>query len=112
MSDKLYSLEQLQSLAGDSQEFVDSMIETFLEHTPGQLEEMLDAYQKEDLKSMGNIAHKIKPNIDLLEIESIRDEIRSVESKGKSGVNDADLKGTVEKVKETLEATFDQLRRK
>ena len=73
MSDKVYNLSQLEELAGGNEEFVNSMVETFLEHTPSQLQEMLNAYRENDMNLLGSIAHKIKPNIDLFEISAIHE---------------------------------------
>ncbi len=110
MSDKVYDLSQLEELAGGSEEFVHSMIETFLEHTPGQLEEMKTAHAQKDWKTMGGIAHKIKPNIDLFGIKSIYSEIREVENKGKNEQPDEALNGEIGKVDEVLKTAFEQLR--
>lgn len=110
MSDKVYDLNQLEQLAGGSQEFVMSMVETFLEHTPGQLADMEQAFEGGDLQAMGGFAHKIKPNIDLFGITSIKEEIRAIENKGKVGQNDADLKAEVNKVSEVLKTAFEQMK--
>ncbi len=110
MSDKVYDLSQLEELAGGSDEFVHSMIETFLEHTPGQLEDMKQSHAQKDLVNMGAIAHKIKPNIDLFGIKSIYTEIREVENKGKAGSEDDALSQQIAKVDEVLQLAFVQLR--
>lgn len=110
MSDKVYDLSQLEELAGGSEEFVHSMVDTFLEHTPGQLEEMKSAYQDQDWTQMGALAHKIKPNIDLFGIKSIHDEIRLIENKGKSGDVDSTMGQTVARVDEVLQEAFTQLK--
>lgn len=110
MTAKGYDLQQLEALAGGSREFIDSMVATFLEHTPVQLNEMLDAYKNDDLIVMGNIAHKIKPNIDLFQIEEIRDNIRTVENQGKTETRDAKLEHSIQEVDRVLKIVFDQLR--
>ena len=107
---KMYDLSQLEELAGGSMEFVMSMVDTFLEHTPGQVDELEEAYNNGDLVKVGGIAHKIKPNIDLFGIEPIRDTVRSIEAKGKAEQDDAALKGEIQMLKETLNHVFDQLR--
>ena len=109
MSDKLYDLQQLRDLAAGSEEFVQSMIETFLEHTPGQLDEMLSAFESGDLQTVGSIAHKIKPNIDLFRISDITADIRVVEEKGKSGINDDALRASLERVRDILRQSFNQM---
>ncbi len=109
MSDKLYNLQQLRDLAAGSDDFVQSMIETFLEHTPGQLDEMLSAYESGDLQTVGSIAHKIKPNIDLFSINDISQDIRVVEEKGKAGINDEALNVSLNRVKDILRQSFNQM---
>ncbi len=110
MAQQVYDLSQLEELAGGSTEFVDSMIGTFLEHTPDQLSAIINAYESGDLATVGSLAHKIKPNIDLFGISDIKDEIRVVEAKGKSGINDDELKLCIQKVQKYLEISFNQLR--
>lgn len=110
MSNKVYSLEQLEELASGSDEFVQSMIETFLEHTPQQLQEMLHAHQAGDLQTVGGVAHKIKPNIDLFQINAIVPDIRAVEEKGKDGINDEQLRQHLARVEEVLNECFKQMR--
>lgn len=109
MSDKVYDLSQLEELAGGSQEFVMSMVETFLEHTPGQLEELKTAFASGDLGAMGGVAHKVKPNIDLFGVFSIKEEIRLVESLGKERNNAPELPATLEKIDNVLQLAFQQL---
>lgn len=109
MSDKVYDLSQLEELAGGSQEFVFSMVETFLEHTPGQLDELLNAHSDGDFGIMGGLAHKIKPNIDLFGVNAIREEIRQIESMGKEGHGNSDLPIIINKVETVLKQAFEQL---
>src|SRR5690606_16155808 len=94
----VYNLSQLEELAGGNTEFVDSMVETFLEHTPGQLEEILQAYKSSDLTTVGALAHKIKPNIELFGINIIRQDIRVVEEKGKQGLKENELEESRKRV--------------
>jgi hypothetical protein len=43
---------------------------------------MLDAYHANDLKKMGEIAHKLKPSIDNLKIGLVMQNIRIIEKAG------------------------------
>ena len=110
--EKVYNLAQLEELAGGSSDFVNSMVETYLEHTPQQLNEMESALHSGDLITVGNVAHKIKPNIDLFGVTEIKDDIRVVEQKGKNGINDDELKEGFRQVKKYLELSFEQLRQR
>lgn len=109
MSEQVYNLSQLEELAGGNTDFVDSMVDTFLEHTPGQLEEILQAYKSSDLITVGSVAHKIKPNIELFGINAIKQDIRVVEEKGKQGLMDDALEESVKRVELYLREAFNQL---
>jgi HPt (histidine-containing phosphotransfer) domain-containing protein len=107
---KIYDLSQLEELAGGSMDFVMSMVDTFLEHTPGQVVEMETEYINGNLAKVGGIAHKIKPNIDLFGIQEIMPTVRSIEAKGKAEEDSATLKEEIQYLKATLETVFEQLR--
>lgn len=109
MSDKIYDLSQLNELSGGDKSFTKSMIQTFLEHTPGQLEEMKAAYSNGDMLSMGALAHKIKPNIDLFGISDIMQDIRELEKRGKANDNAPEVKDILQKVDDILKEAFKQL---
>lgn len=112
MAELIYDLSQLEELAGGNREFVDSMVETFLEHTPGQLEEIVQSYQSSDLATVGAVAHKIKPNIELFGISIIKQDIRIVEEKGKKGLKDSELAECIKRVELYLKEAFNQLQKR
>jgi HPt (histidine-containing phosphotransfer) domain-containing protein len=109
MADNVYDLIQLDELSGGDQEFISMMVDTFLEHTPGQLEELLKAQAVNDMTTFGAIAHKIKPNIDMFCIKTIIEDIRDLEQLGKEGLNNEELKSKLENVKAELMIAFEQL---
>ncbi|QTN39559.1 Hpt domain-containing protein [Cryomorphaceae bacterium] len=108
--DKLYNLDQLKELSGGMEDFVKSMIDTFLEHTPNHVSEMNEALNQEDHVQVGQIAHKIKPSIDLLGIENMRDLVRQIERNGKDNDPQGDLKELVSEFNTKAEAVFEQIR--
>ncbi len=112
MAEQIYNLSQLEELAGGNTDFVDSMVDTFLEHTPGQLEEILQAYRQSDLSTVGAVAHKIKPNIELFGINVIKQDIRVVEEKGKGGIKDSELDTSIKRVELHLKEAFNQLQQR
>lgn len=110
MPDKLYNLSQLTELAGGMDDFVQTMIDTFLEHTPSQFNSMEEAYNQKDFKTMGDLAHKIKPSIDLFQIEGLGDLIRSVERQGKANEALPNLGEQIKKIRNVLFEAMDQLK--
>lgn len=110
MGQNVYNLAALDELAGGDQDFINSMVETFLEHTPQQLEEMKQARKSGDLATLGAIAHKIKPNIQLFGIDKINDAIRELEQMGKNGEDSPAMDERLEAVDKELQIAFEQLR--
>jgi HPt (histidine-containing phosphotransfer) domain-containing protein len=112
MADKVYDLIQLEELSGGDQDFVNMMVDTFLEHTPGQLEELISAQAINDMATFGAISHKIKPNVDMFGIKKIIQDVRDLEQLGKAGQNNDELKTKLENVKSELTIAFEQLRQR
>lgn len=110
MANQLFELSQLEELAGGDTDFVMSMIDTFLEHTPQQLSELKDNLSGGNLEQAGKLAHKIKPNIDLFGISDLTQDIRDVEQMGKAGEDSPELQEKVKKVDEVLNQVFQQLK--
>lgn len=108
--DKLYNLDQLKELSGGMEDFVKSLIDTFMEHTPNHVEEMNEALKNGDHTTVGQIAHKIKPSIDLLGIDSMKDLVREIERKGKESEPEGNLSNLVHEFNEKSKAVFDQIR--
>lgn len=110
MAENVFNLKSLDDLSGGDESFTASMVEVFLEHTPGQLEDLKSAQAKGDMATVGSLAHKIKPNIDLFGIESIREDIRTLESLGKAGENNAEMQRALAEVDRVLQIAFEQLK--
>ena len=112
MADRVYDLIQLEELSGGDQDFINMMVDTFLEHTPGQLEELINAQASNDMVTFGAISHKIKPNIDMFGIKKIIQDIRDLEQLGKAGQNNSELQTKLANVKAELTIAFEQLRQR
>lgn len=80
----IYSLEKLNEMADGDQEFVNSVISVFLEEVPQDLEGLELAIEKGDHENVYKLAHKIKPNVDLLGMEQTRATALEIETLGKS----------------------------
>ncbi len=92
-----YNLDGLKDMAQGNDDFIKNMINVFLEHTPPILDEMNDCFTRGDLTKVGELAHQIKPSIDLMGIEKLHDDIRGIELKGK----EEEIDGMEDKLKNT-----------
>ena len=87
----MYDLSQLIAISNGNELFVKKMVGIFCDQTPVMLKVMLDAYHANDLKKMGEIAHKIKPSVDNLKIISVTQKIREIEKIGSGELEKVNL---------------------
>jgi HPt (histidine-containing phosphotransfer) domain-containing protein len=76
---KYSDLTYLEEIASGSKDFMKKMIETFIELTPGLLNEMDICLKEKDWDKLKRIAHKIKPSIDFMGISSLWETIQKIE---------------------------------
>jgi len=70
-SEKLYSLDQLRTLGRGDPQFVMEMLQLFVETIPPAVASIQNALQNGDLDVIRKTAHNIKPNVEIMMIESI-----------------------------------------
>ena len=79
----MYNLDSLRDISRGNETFVQKMIRIFCEQTPLMVKEMKAAWEEKNFAAMGAIAHKIKPSIDNLNIHTLKQVIRDIETSGK-----------------------------
>ncbi|MEO0528734.1 MAG: Hpt domain-containing protein, partial [Bacteroidota bacterium] len=80
----IYNLDKINEMADGDEEFIHSVISVFLEEVPQDLKELETAISKRDYENVYKLAHKIKPNVDLLGMEQTRATALEIETLGKS----------------------------
>lgn len=75
----LYSIEKLVEASRGNKLFVDKMISIFINQTKNAIDSINKAYKMRDYKMVGEIAHRIKPSIDNMCINVIKEDIRELE---------------------------------
>lgn len=86
----IYSLNKIREMAEGDADFINSVIGVFLEEVPEDLKSLEAAVNSGDFQQIYQLSHKIKPNVDLLEMESTRALALEIETLGK---NQEDLEG-------------------
>ncbi len=87
----IYSLDKINEMAAGDEDFVHSVITVFLEEVPGDLQALEIAIEEKDFENVYKLAHKIKPNVDLLGMEQTRATALEIETLGKSADNSAEI---------------------
>jgi HPt (histidine-containing phosphotransfer) domain-containing protein len=77
-----YKLFRIRELSGDDQEFIQTLVATFLEEVPEDARQLEIAVDSRDHLKTYKVAHKMKPTVDLFEL-GVLDELIQVQDWGK-----------------------------
>jgi PAS domain S-box-containing protein len=110
--ENLINLDYLEQLSDGDNEFVTNMIQYFIEHTPGVLESMKESCASKDWKTLRNVSHKFKPQLNFMGITSILEDVEQIEQDSNHERNLDALPPKIEKTEKVCLAAIAQLRQK
>jgi HPt (histidine-containing phosphotransfer) domain-containing protein len=105
-----YNLSQIEAIASGNQEFIDKMVTMFLDLTPDLIARIDSGIAAEDWDEVKAAAHKMKPSIDMMGIDSLHSVVREVEDRAKNRRELDSISQPFNELKTTLESVFQQLR--
>ncbi len=94
----LYNLHELWDLTDGDKEIVTSMVVQFIKDVPPSVNNIKIALKLGDRSSIKFNAHRIKPAINSLKIDSLRKTIIAIEEKAESNSLDDELLGSVKEL--------------
>ncbi|NNE54738.1 MAG: response regulator, partial [Flavobacteriales bacterium] len=83
-----FSLEKLNRMYQGNSTFVQRTVGIFLDQFEKDLIDMETYFKKEDFSGVRRIVHKIKPNVDLFQIEELKKPLRVIEVSAEAGIDD------------------------
>jgi CheY-like chemotaxis protein len=110
-SEKLYDLSMVSEISGGDKSFIQRMLQLFLDTVPATLADIRNTCDRNEWMALSKHAHKLKSTIDSLNIASLKDVIRAIEIKGKSGDDVAVIPALVEKVLSVMAEVIQQVKR-
>ncbi|MFO8053913.1 MAG: Hpt domain-containing protein [Bacteroidales bacterium] len=110
MENQLYNLTTLKEMIGNDPGEIREIIGMFVESAPSTLSEMQEAYAAKDYESLGNLAHRLKTNLRLMNIESLETPILIIEKNSKEKQDLVELSTMMEKLNKILPAAIEQIR--
>ena len=78
-TEKLFDLTSLKEMLEDDDTALNMMLSKFVEVSPRLLDEINSSFANKDLEKVRNLAHQMKPSIDILNITELQSEIRLIE---------------------------------
>lgn len=107
----IYNLDKLNEMADGDQDFINSVISVFLEEVPQDLESLEAAIANMDYENVYKLAHKIKPNVDLLGMEQSRATALEIETLGKSSANSEEIEQKFPLLKKDIQQVIAELKK-
>ncbi|SRR6056297_199439 len=106
----LFDLEPLRQLSGGDESFVKHMLGVFDKLVQETIENFQSALEEKDWEKASKAAHKIKPSLDQLRIDSLRNTVREIEAFPKKDVADYDISAKINEMIHTLNKVTSQLK--
>lgn len=106
----IYSLDKLNEMADGDTDFINSVISVFLNEVPDDLMGLEKALEKKDHEQVYQLAHKIKPNVDLLGMEQTRAAALEMETMGKDRASIEEIQRIFPDLKKDVEQVIAELR--
>jgi HPt (histidine-containing phosphotransfer) domain-containing protein len=102
-------LTYLNEIAGGDAEFMIDMIDIFIEQTPLYSEQLIEAVAAKDWKTVGDIAHKIKPTLAFMGVNQAKEQMASIEQKARTETGVETIAGDFAEVKAVCESLYSGL---
>ena len=106
---QLYSLDRLKLASQGNSLFIKKMVGVFCSTMPQQVRSMVMALNEKDYPTIKSVAHKIKPSIDGLCIESLAESIRNLENLDPTMLDWANIQKMISEVKTILTEVIEGL---
>ncbi len=106
---KYYKLNKINELADNDQGFVRDLVLVFLTEIPEDIKIIEKAVSKNDYGTVYQVAHKIKPTIELFEV-GVLDHVINIQEWGKHKKKDIDVHAELKTVVAALGKTISELK--
>jgi len=107
----IYNLDKINEMADGDEDFINSVISVFLEEVPQDLEGLENALEQQNYEQVYQLAHKIKPNVDLLGMEQTRAIALQIETLGKNEANMSEIRDIFPTLKKDVHQVISELKK-
>lgn len=106
----IYNLDKIHEMAEGDEEFIKSVVTVFLEEVPSDMDGLESALEQKDYDTVYKLAHKIKPNVDLLGMEQTRAIALQIETLGRKGEDKGEIERMVPLLKQDIHQVISELK--
>jgi len=105
--DKLYSLEMFEA---DDPEFIHSIVEMFVVNTPGSLAAIKKAYEENEMETLRQQAHKLKPHFSFFGAPGIQQAMQMIEDIARGNEGKEKLSDLIDCASKTSALMIEQMK--
>lgn len=105
-----YNLDEVKEMAGGDEEFMATVVQTFLEEIPPDLEAMNEAISNDNPSLAYQYAHKMKPNLQLFGLE-LGEQIKIIEAWSKHGKRKDEVPQATSTITKKVDVAISALKR-
>jgi len=109
--DKIYDLEYLRELADGDDEFIITMVNYFIENSPGAITRMKEKYKVEDYPELRNEAHKFSSNLNMMGLTEAIEKVEKIEDYAVKSVNLEEVPELLTGIEEICKIAVTELKR-
>lgn len=106
---ELTDLSYLRRMSSNDEGFVQELVKSFIEKTPELLEEMNHANTEKKWEEVGKLAHKLKPNLAFMGMDSLKELILDIEHKGKGKTEVEEIPNMVAELTKSVNQAIEEL---
>ena len=105
----LYNLDGLKSISRGNKEFIVKMLDVFIKGLKLALEQFNSGLEENDIEKIKSTAHRIKPSLSNLSVDSIKDEILYLEKYDLSAFTTTQFTEMIKKAENILNTIIEEL---
>lgn len=107
----LFDLEVLLQQVGGDEAFMKSMVESYIDKTPEQIQDLAEACQQGDWQQVGALAHKLKSPARMMGMKTITEMLLDIERSGKQVENTQEIPAKVQEVEMLIYAAIKEMKK-
>lgn len=106
-----YNLEKINAISDGDQDFIEAVVVAFIEEIPADLITFEKEVTAKNYYGIYQVSHKIKPNLDLLGMQTSYEKNLQILSWAKTETNIADITNTFSEVQSSINENIEQLKK-
>ena len=108
--DTRVDLTYLEEITGGDQDFMNSILTTFVNETPSTIDKLLEATSQSDWWEVEQVAHQLKPSLQFIGLHQTLKHVKTIERNCKESIDMASIPDLVNSVIRDIQQSIAELK--